>query len=233
MPESRSVVSGVGGLAWVGLRSFIGTVLALTVFGVALAVGSFYALSDHRVYAFLAALVAVAESVAAGVVLGAKRGLALALAQGVRQLRLGSATVKLLFERLLGVCAEQQLGERGGRVARAAERLPLDRAEHYLAWAVRGTLRAEAGGITGRVRRRLQERLLGTVHRYTLARFREEGARHGGVDLLKVQADLEGRIDDLLLAKLRGGLMLWTVLVILGLPAAVAAHTYLMMALLH
>jgi hypothetical protein len=70
------------------------------------------------------------------------------------------------------------------------------------------------------------------VRRYTLARFRQEGARYGGIDLLKLKDELEQTVDDALVQKVRSGLWLWTALVILGLPLVVAAQTGLMLALL-
>ena len=54
--------------------------------------------------------------------------------------------------------------------------------------------------------------------KYTLARFREEGAKHGGIDLLKVKEELEQTVDDKLVEKIRGGLRVWTILVAIGLP---------------
>ena len=65
----------------------------------------------------------------------------------------------------------------------------------------------------------LQSKFLRFIHTYTLARFGEQDVREGGVDLVKVQTDLEELIDVRLVAKLRGGLDVWTILVILGLPA--------------
>jgi hypothetical protein len=50
--------------------------------------------------------------------------------------------------------------------------------------------------------------------------------------LLRVRADLENRLDEALVAKLTGGLRLWTVLILLGLPAQVFATVYVVLALL-
>jgi hypothetical protein len=70
------------------------------------------------------------------------------------------------------------------------------------------------------------------VGKDTLARFRDDEAAHGGVDLLRVQEDLERRIDESLVRRVRGGLRLWTLLALFGLPGVVAAQTYLILALL-
>jgi hypothetical protein len=84
----------------------------------------------------------------------------------------------------------------------------------------------------GWLRRRIQALLLQGVRKYTLARFREEDAQYGGVDLLKVKEELEQSVDDVLILKVTAGLRLWTALVIIGLPLVVAAQTYVIIALL-
>jgi hypothetical protein len=227
MVEVGVIGKGLARLAWVAARAFVGTLALLTLFGLVLAGLSYYALSDEPVYAAIAALVAVIESLAAGVVLGAKWAVVLALVEGLRALALGRWAIRLIFERVLGVVGGAH-GERGGVVVQSLERLPLDRAEHTVQNAVDGLVAAPAEG--GWLRRKIRDRLLRLAGTYTLARFREEGARHGGVDLLRVQSDLEGRVDDLLLGKVRGGLWLWTAAVVLCLPILVAVQTYLVIA---
>lgn len=135
---------------------------------------------------------------------------------------------------LVGISAEQGFGERGGVVARSLERLPFAQAETRLDQVVRDLLNAQqaGGGITGRVRRWLQASLVGSIRRYTLARFREEGAQQGGVDLHKVQVDLESQVDDALIARLKRSVNLWTVLVMVGLPVQVFALIFVVIALL-
>jgi hypothetical protein len=231
MVDIRPLGGQLARVAWTALRSFVGTLALLSAAGIALAVVSFYFLRDHPVYGALAAVIAGAEGVATGVVLGAKRGVVMALAQALGELRLARAVVRLVFGRLLGVAEGEEHGERGGRVARAAERLPLAEAERRLTGVVRDV--AGETGKGGWLRRTIQARLLALVQKYTLARFREEDAAHGGVDLLKLKDDLEGRVDDALVKKVRGGLRLWTVLAVIGLPAVVAFQTYLVIALLH
>jgi hypothetical protein len=230
MVDVRPIGTHLARLAWVAVRSFASTLFLVSAAGVALAAVSAYFLWDHPVYALVAAVVAVAQGVAAGMVLGAKRAVVMALAHGLGALRLGRSLVRLVFDRLLGVAEGQEAGERGGRVARGLERLPLARAEKLLRGVVQGLLGETGEG--GWLRRTIRRRLLALVEKYTLARFREEAATSGGVDLLKVREDLEGRIDESLVRKVRGGLRLWTVLVIVCLPLAVAAQTYLVIALL-
>jgi hypothetical protein len=78
----------------------------------------------------------------------------------------------------------------------------------------------------------LHTRLIGVVQKYTLARFRQVDAQQGGVDLARVQTELEETIDDRLAARFRKGLNLWMVAVGCGLPVVVAAQTYIILALL-
>jgi hypothetical protein len=230
MSDIRSLWKNAAGLALVFLRSFVVTLLVVLAAGVLLAAASAYLLWDYPVYASVTAACAVAESLATGVLLGGKRAVVMALAHGLRSLKLGRAVVGLVFEHALGVSSDQTVGDRGGTLTRAVERLPLAQAERRLTSAVSQLLGEPHGGW---LRRRLQARLLRAVQRYTLARFREDGARHGGVDLARVQTELEATVDDRLTARLRHGLNLWTLLVLFGLPAAVFAQTYILLALLH
>jgi hypothetical protein len=226
----RSITGHLARLAWVAIRSFASTLVLLSVAGAALAVVSAYFLWDRPAHALVAAAVALLEGVATGVILGGKRAVVMALAHGLGTLRLGRSIVRLVFERLLSVSEGQEAGEHGGRVVRGLERLPLAQAERFLRGAVQSVLgEAEEGG---RLRRALRARLLGLVQTYTLARFREEEAAHGSINLLKVKEDLEGRIDDDLVKRVRGGLRVWTLLVLVGLPTAVAAQTYVALALM-
>ncbi len=227
-----SLGGSVTSLAWVALRSFGGTLLVLTLAGGGLAGWSYFCLREQSgFYGALAAAVAFGESVAIGFLLGAKRAVVMALAHALGTLRLGRSMVQLVFERMLGGAGQAGFGERGGRVARGLERLPLAQADELLSNAVRAvTGDAEQGGW---VQRKIQARLLEAVRTYTLARFREEGARQGGIDLFKVQAELEQMVDEALVQKVRGGLRLWTVLVVVGLPLVVAVQTSVLLLLLH
>jgi hypothetical protein len=231
MVDLASLWRGAAGLTVVALRSFLGTFLVVSVAGAFLAAASAYLLRQHPLYASIAAVLAVAEAVIAGILLGGKRAMVMALVHGLRSLQLGQTAVRLVFTRLLGVAESQESGSRNGALVLAAERLPLAQAESRLTAAVNHLLAAPAGE-GGWFRRRVRGLLLKTVKRFTLARFREEGDRFGGVDLGKVQADLETRADGMLLRGVRGGLKLWTVLVVIGLPAVVFAQTYLLLVLL-
>lgn len=231
----RGIVGEVAGLLGVALRSWLCTLLLMLLLGVVLAGASYYLLAGlHWAYAGIAAAVALIECVVVGVVLATKRAIAAALLDGLRRLQLGRATLRLVFGRLLGVSAEQEHGERGGWVVRTVERLPLAQAEKSLDDAVCGIVNAPdtGGGPTSWLRRRIQNRLVGSVQKYTLAHFRDEDARHGGVDLAKVGTDLGERIDGLLVGKLRGSVNLWTAAVLIGLPTQILVTVYIVLALL-
>jgi hypothetical protein len=229
--DIRWLGTHLAGLAWVALRSFLSTLLVFTVAGIVLAGVSYWFLRDqHWVYRGIAVAVALIESVTIGVILGGKRAGAMTVAHALGSLRLGRALVRLVFERMLGVAEADEFGERGGRIARGLERLPLAQAAELLNSAVRSLAgEAEQGGW---LRRRIRARLVEMVRKYTLARFRQEGAKHGGIDLPKLKEELEQTVDDALVHKVRGALRLWTALVVIGLPVVVAAQTLLIFVLL-
>jgi hypothetical protein len=230
--DIRWIGSHLAGLAWVALRSFLRTLLIFAVAGIALASVSYWFLRDQPwVYGGIAVAVALIESVTLGVILGAKRAGAMAVAHALGSLRLGRSLVRLVFERMLGVAEADELGERGGRIARNLERLPLAQAAQLLNSAVLSL--AGEGEQAGWLRRKIRARLVEVVRKYTLARFRAEGANHGGIDLLKLKEELEQTVDEALVQKVRGALRLWTALVIVGLPFVVAAQTWLLLMLIH
>jgi hypothetical protein len=229
-------VRAIGGhlaiLAWVALRTFLGTLFVLGLASVVLAGLSYYFLREAEwLYGVIAVAVVLIEAVTIGLVLGAKRAAVMTVAHGLGSLRLGRSFVRLVFERMLGVAEGEEFGERGGRITQGMERLPFAKAEELLSSAIRDlTGHAEQAGW---LRRIIRARLLEAIRKYTLARFREEGAKHGGIDLLKVKEELEQSVDDALVKKVRSGLWLWTVLVIVGLPVVVALQTVLLRLVLH
>jgi hypothetical protein len=68
--------------------------------------------------------------------------------------------------------------------------------------------------------------LVKLIHRFTLAKFREENAVSGGVDLAKVQAEVEPMIDAWLIRKLLVGVAWATWLAVLGLLLVVGLQTW-------
>jgi len=102
--------------------------------------------------------------------------------------------------------------------------------ERWLNQAVQGLLAPQSadGSSKGWLRRKLEGRLLRMVQKYTLARFRDEDAQYGGVNLAKVQAELETLVDEVLVAKLKHGVNFWTAIVLVLLPLQVVAAVYLL-----
>jgi hypothetical protein len=168
------------------------------------------------------------------VLLGLKRALFLSLVDGVRTLQFGRAGVRLLFERVLGLSNAGSSAGGGAGLAAKVERLPLAEAEKTLNSAVERYVAGERAGGTpsGRIRRLLESRLLAVTAKLTLARFRKADSAGGGVDLAKIRTELEPQIDELLATKLRSGVNLWTIVVLVGLPLVVAAETYVTLAIL-
>jgi hypothetical protein len=228
--DARAIGLGLARLSWVAVRAFLATLLMLTFAGFVLAGLSYYLLRSEPLYAAIAGLVAVVESIIVGSILGAKRALIMALAEGLRTLGLGRWAVHLVFAQLLGVL-EGQHGERGGAFVQTLERLPLSQIERAFQQAMTDLIAAPGQG--GWLRRKIRERLLRLVAKYTLARFRQEDAQHGGVDLLLLKTELEGGVDEILVAKVRGALLLWMLAALVGLPLIVIAQTYIVIALLH
>jgi hypothetical protein len=224
--DLRSIAGNLASVAWVAVRSFLGTFILFTLVGVVMAGLSCYFLYDrHWIYGVITAVVVALEAAVLGLFFGAKRAGVMALAHGLGKLRLGGALVRLVFERMLGIAEGQEFGKLAGQISRGLERVPLAQAAELLKCAVHSvTCEPEQGGW---VRRKIRARLLDAVHKYTLARFREEGAKHGSIDLLKVKRELEQSVDDVIVAKVRSGLRLWTWLAIIGLPLAAALQTWL------
>lgn len=229
--DVRQIGSHIAKLTWVGVRSFVVTSVVTLLAGAVMAALSHYYLREHQwFYGAIAAVVALTESLTTGVLLGAKRAVVMVAAHGFGELRMGRALVRLVFERMLvGIPTEDADGQ-NTLARRGFKRLPLAQADEVLSSAVRSVMGdAEQGGW---LRRTVQRWLLEAVRKYTLARFREEGAQQGGVDLLLVQAELEENIDDAIVEKLRASLQLWTALVILGLPLLVAGQTWIVIMVL-
>jgi hypothetical protein len=212
-------IRAIGGhatrLTWQAVRSFVGTLLLVTLLGGALTAPTYFFLADQTwQYRVGLSVLMLIESVALGVFVGSKQAVVSAVAYGFTQLRLGGKIVSALFERM-GVGDEVQ-GKLGGTIARGLEYVPLAQAETMLTASVQ-----RVAGDTeqaGWLKRKIHEKLLGAVKKYTLARFREENARHGSVELPKLRRELEATIDESIANKVRGGLLLWNIAILLGLP---------------
>ena len=148
-------------------------------------------------------------------ILAVKRAVGTALLHGLARLQVARRILSVVFDKLLGVEATTGVhGERGGRVAHAAEQMPLKQAEQRLNAVVHGMMGELA--TAGFLRRRIIETLLGKVSTLTLREFRDEAHHHGGVDLDRVRAALEPRIDGAIADTIDGALTTFTVWSVLG-----------------
>lgn len=226
--DLRSLVGSLGELARVAVRTYVTTLLLFVAAGILLAVGSYHFLRDHaELYGGAAGALALAEALAVGVFLAGRRAVAAVAAHALGSFRLGGSLVQSVFDRIPGL--DDAEGERS-LVARGLERLPLAQAEALLSAAVTRAIGDSATG--GWLRRLIQARLLGLVQRYTLRRFREEGAVHGGIDVRQLRDELVRTVDDTLAQRVRGGARWWTGAALVGLTIVAAAQTGLLLVLL-
>lgn len=185
------------------IRAFASTVLGSFVLAILVCVACWWIAGAHsREHGLVAVVCGVMIFAVAGTFVAVKRMIVAALTSAVLTVHLGERTMKLLFERILALDAEAAHGERGALVARAAERLPLAAAEARLSTATNVLLRDDPSA--GFVKRRIRAAAVERVSALTLAQFRQAGAKHGGVDLALVQAELAGRVDQLVIDALRG-----------------------------
>lgn len=195
------------------LRTTVGmVVLALVMLGV-----SFYLAAEGSVVrGVLAALLALVTCGVFGVTLATKRAAGVALARGLEKAKLGQRGLELVFRRMLGVDDEGTHGDRGGKVARTAENIPLATAEQKLTDAVSELIAApqKGGGLRGRLQRRLLDSLLTRIQTVTLAELRSADQQGDGVDLIRVRDKLTGRVDELLLSQASGALRKVTVMLV-------------------
>lgn len=233
MIDRRSLSDTTRRLFGVAFRSLASTVLITLIMGVVMGVLSYFYLKEQAGLAVIVAVLTIVESLAAGIALGCKYGFVMALIQGLRDLKVGSSMVRVVFNRLLANPDADETGDRGNWVAQSLERLPLAQAEQRLSRVITDSLGAEPSGNrwTGRFQRRIETRLLRTVEKYTLEQFRNEDARFGGVDLEKVRNHLESQVDEWMVARLRAGVRIWTLAILIGLPLTVFAQAYTALAL--
>jgi hypothetical protein len=192
------VLKIVAKAAGTGIKSFVLAILALGALTGVLLAGSIAITRTAGVWAMVsAALLAIASGGVACWIVATKRGIAGALSAAVRHGELGLHCLELIFDRLLKVDAAEELGERGRRPAEVAERLPLRKVEARLTAAVDRSLaeRASQTGVRAWMAKKLRNTSLRLVQGLTLEEFRNEDARHGGVDLVQVRDKLGPKID--------------------------------------
>lgn len=213
--DLRPFAHGVAGALGPALRAFFLTGAAMSLLALVLAASSYAIAADGSVLrGALAAGVAVAVSAVLGFTLAWKRALGAGVLHLVRARRLGATLVTAVFERVLGVSDQGEAGARGGRLAQAVERVPLNDAAKRLRLAVIHGVGAapQGGGVRGYLRRKIEARLLGYVERLTLSRFRNEAHQEGGIDLIKVRDEVARAADDLVAEQIEGTLLRLTLL---------------------
>jgi len=218
-PLVAPVFQAIAPVAGHALKAFAKTSFGMVVYAVLLTAGAIVIAADGSVTrSALAALLALAVGTALGVLVASKRALLGAAVYGVRSLGLGSRLIDLVFGQLLRIDEFQAVGQRGVAVARTVERLPLAEAERRLRAAVESLIaaRPEGKGVRAWFARKIQERLLRKIEELTLARFREQGAASGGVDLVLVRNELAPKIDTLLTQPLEAAMLKITVLALVG-----------------
>jgi hypothetical protein len=170
-------------------KAFAGSLVASALLAVVVAIGCYLvAARDGVARGLVAAAIAIALFAIAGGMVAVKRAILAALLHGFEKLQLGARTMKLLFDVLLR-------GDRGVAIQRAVERIPLPEAEARLRAAVDKLISDDAAA--GFFRRRIRAAAIEKVALVTLARFRDENASYGAVDLVKVENELASRIDQL------------------------------------
>lgn len=196
--RAGAVLKIVAKSAGAGLKSFALTTLAFMALSLALVGGCVAITRAAGGWAMLSgAVLALVGTGVAWYIVATKRAIAGALCAAVQHSELGRHAMELIFDRLLKVDAAEELGERGRRPAEVAERLPLRKVEERLTRAVDRVLaeRSEKTGVRAWMARKIRNASLRQVQRLTLEEFRDEDARHGGVDLVQVRDKLGGKVD--------------------------------------
>jgi hypothetical protein len=210
------------------VRTFFFTWLAMTVGGIALAVatGSWMPEVDPVVRTLLQVFFA-GQFIVVGFFVAMRCAMSAALIGGVKRMQLGQMALNLLMSRV-GAGDEDILVDDPNVIDSPSSRLPASRELSAVVAAERIQRVLAMLAFSGRSRRGgifawLRNALLGAVGTITLSRFRNKARRAEKVDLAAVQRELEDQIDDLLLARLRYTLFIWTTIVVAVLIAEVVA----------
>jgi hypothetical protein len=196
-PVFGALLDLFGPVIGAALKALLKTVFGMVLLGAVVTGATVWMAAEGSwVRALIAAVLSlIALAICTGV-LAVKNAVMRGLLHGLEKLQLGNRVLKLLFNQL-GVTENSTQGERAGAIGRTVERLPLREAEARLSGAVKGLLDARAGktGLRAWMARKLMETTLTRIESITLARFRSEEAKAGGVDLLVVRDELAATID--------------------------------------
>jgi hypothetical protein len=219
MPDPGPILRGIAEALTPALASLFKTAALMLLLAVLLAVGAYLIASDGSILrGLLAVLIAFAACAAFGIPLSWKRAIFAGVLATARRQRVGSYLVTSVFDRLLGVSSEGEAGARGGRVVQSIERVPLNQAASKLRMAVIHQVRAapQGGGLSGFLKRKIEAVLLSYIETFTLARFRDDAAAHGGIDLIKVRDELATTADNLIAERIEEAMLKLTILLMAG-----------------
>ncbi|MEX2142891.1 MAG: hypothetical protein WD894_26780 [Pirellulales bacterium] len=214
------------------VRTFFFTWLAMAVGGIAIALATGYWMPDvDPVIRTLLQVFFAGQFIVVGFFVAMRCAMSAALIGGVKRMQLGRIALNLLMSRV-GAGDEEARSEDPDVIDSPSSVPPVSRELSAVVAAERIQRVLTMLAYSGRSRRGgvfawLRSALLGAVGTITLSRFRSKGRRAEKVDLASVQQELEDQIDDLLLARLRYTLFIWTALVVGVLIAEVAAISLL------
>lgn len=216
-PAFGALAELFGPLVSRALGAFFSTAIGMVTLSLMAGAGCYFIAADGSVLrGMVAVVIAIATFTVFGVALSIKRAIGGSLVQGFAKLGLGSKTTHVLFGRMLAIDENDLHGERGVEVARTAERLPLVQAEARLRAAVDWLLRAGDGSKFGFFRCKIRAAAVDKVSLVTLARFREEAAASGGVNLVKVRDELAAKIDLMIANMLNRALLKVTLVLVIA-----------------
>ena len=199
-PVFGALMEVFGPVIGAALKALLKTVFGMVLLGaVVTSFTVYFAAQGSWLRALIAAVLSIAALAVCTGLLAVKNAIMRGLLHGLTKLSLGTRVLKLVFGQL-GVTESSTQGERGGAVSQLVEKLPLREAEARLTGAVKSLLDARAGqtGVRAWLSRKLIVTALTRIEKITLARFRTEDAKTGGVDLLVVRDELAAGIDQTL-----------------------------------
>jgi hypothetical protein len=213
------------------VRTFFFTWLAMTVGGIALAVAvGHWMPAVSPVIRTLLQVFFAGQFIVVGFFVAMRCAMSAALIGGIKRMELGRTALHLLMSRVASEEPDTDIADSdvidGEIVDSPASRPPVSHELSAVVAAERLRRVLAILAFSGRSRRGgvfawLRNALLGAVGTITLARFRRKARQAEKVDLATVQQELESQIDDLLLARLRYTLFIWTVIVVTILTAEV------------
>jgi hypothetical protein len=226
--DSSSLSDRLRQLAIALVRTFFFIWLAMIIGGIvlAVAVGNWMPDVDPVIRTLLQVFFAL-QFIVVGFLVAMRCAMSAALISGVKRMQLGRVTLNLLMNRVGSGDEEIRIDDPD--VIDSPSGIPPPSRELSAVVAAERIQRVLAVlAFSGRSRRGgvfawLSNALLGAVGTITLSRFRSKARRAEKVDLASVQQELNDQIDDLLLARLRYTLFIWTTIVVTFLIAEVVA----------